>query len=132
MKVISLYFDQIIKLGIYLVACFGVKIPLLQNFYLLKKCPAFVRKIFAICFAHILVLIEEIYVVYDFYLRGKDIQQLTKKNNLYKDLSSNEKSVVKAYFAAKKTQLDGAQKIICRESSIQLVLQNTLIVYQAF
>ena len=77
-------------------------------------------------------MLEEIYVVYDFYLRGKDMQKLSKKSNLYKDLTPEEKGVVKAYFAAKRNQLAGAQKIICRESSIQLVLQNTLIVYQAF
>ena len=109
-----------------------MEIPLFQNSILLKKCPAIARKVFAICFAHILVLIEEIYVVYDFYLRGKDIQGISKKNNLYRDLSPDEKAIVEAYYAAKTAQLDGAQKIICRESSVQLVLQNTLIVYQAF
>ena len=35
------------------------------------------------------------------------------------------------FYNARIRQLDGAQRLICRESSIQVVLQLTLILYQA-
>ena len=56
---------------------------------------------------------------------------LRKKQERFVDLSPQEKRSVQAFFNAKINQIDKAQKLICRESSIQVVLQLTLIVYQA-
>ena len=47
------------------------------------------------------------------------------------DLSLDQKNAVGTFFNVKVRRLDEAQKLICRESSIQVVLQFTLIFYQA-
>ena len=54
-----------------------------------------------------------------------------KKHERFVNLSLHEQKSVRAFFYAKMSQLDKAQELICRESSIQLVLQLTLIVFQA-
>ena len=75
-------------------------------------------------------LIEEVQNVFSFYKECRFIQSLRKKHDNYKKLSSNDKKEVRLFFDAKIRQLDGVQKLICRESSIQVVLQLTLISYQ--
>ena len=55
---------------------------------------------------------------------------LSKKQNVYNDLSSEEKEKVKKFYNAKIRQLDKSQKLICREASVQVVLQLTLLLYQ--
>ena len=76
-------------------------------------------------------LIEEVQKVYLMYKESKLILSLREKNDRFHTLSLDEKNAVRDYFNARIRQLDGAQRIICRESSIQVVLQLTLILYQA-
>ena len=85
----------------------------------------------SIIFASFIFLIEEVQNVFFFYKDCKLIQSLRKKHDRFSDLSIDEKNEVQDYFNARVRQLDRAQKLICRESSIQVVLQLTLIVYQA-
>ena len=94
------------------------------------RIPTFCRRIITILFAHILIFIEELSYIYEFFKRSEKVQDLARAGKIFKDLSDSEKSEVENYYTAKKRQLDRAQKVICRESSIQLVLQNSLIVYQ--
>ena len=76
-------------------------------------------------------LIEEVQKVYLMYKESKLILSLREKNDRFLTLSLDEKNAVRDYFNARIRQLDGAQRIICRESSIQVVLQLALILYQA-
>ncbi len=65
----------------------------------------------------------------------------TKEARLFRLLEKNmitfllyplmKKKEVRDFYNARIRQLDGAQRLICRESSIQVVLQLTLILYQA-
>ena len=75
-------------------------------------------------------LIEEVQNVFFHYKECKIIQSLIKKHESYETLSSDEKTEVRIFYDAKVRRLDGAQKLICRESSIQVALQLTLILYQ--
>ena len=85
----------------------------------------------SIVFASFIFLTEEIQNVFLFYKDCRHIQCLRKKQNLFSNLSLSEKNAVREFFNAKVCQLERAQKLICRESSIQVVLQLTLILYQA-
>ena len=85
----------------------------------------------SILFASFIFLLEEVRNVFLFYKECKLIQSLRKKHDRFLNLSLDEKNAVRDYFNARIRQLDGAQKLICRESSIQVVLQLTLILYQA-
>ena len=75
-------------------------------------------------------MIEEIKNVFRYYRESRIIQSLIKKHDKYEELSFDERDEVRSFYEAKICQLDGAQKLICRESSIQVVLQLTLIAYQ--
>ena len=55
---------------------------------------------------------------------------LSKQYYDYNTLSSEEKEQVKKFYNVKIRQLDKSQKLICREASIQVVLQLTLLLYQ--
>ena len=83
-----------------------------------------------IVFASLLLLIEEVQNVFIHYKDCKLIQSFTKKRDSYEKLSPEEKKALRLFYEAKVRQLDGAQKLICRESSIQVALQLTLILYQ--
>ena len=96
-----------------------------------KKCFSALKGIVSILFASFIFLIEEVQNVFFFYKDCKLIHSLRKKHERFCDLSLDEKNSVRAFFNVKVRQLDKAQKLICRESSIQVVLQLTLIVYQA-
>ena len=96
-----------------------------------KSFPA-LKRIISIIFASFIFLFEEVQNVFLFYKDCKLIQSLRKKHDRFSNLSIDEKKSVRVYFNAKVRQLDRAQKLICRESSIQVVLQLTLIVYQAY
>ena len=85
----------------------------------------------SIIFASFVFLIEEVQKVFLMYKESKLILSLREKNDRFLTLSLDEKNAVRDYFNARIRQLDGAQRIICRESSIQVVLQLTLILYQA-
>ena len=85
----------------------------------------------SVLFASFIFLIEEVKNVYLFYKGGKVIQALRKKHDRFVTLSLDEKKAVRDFFNSRIRQLDGAQRLICRESSIQVVLQLTLILYQA-
>ena len=85
----------------------------------------------SVLFASFIFLIEEVKNVYLFYKEGKVIQALRKKHDRFVPLSLDEKKAVRDFFNSRIRQLDGAQRLICRESSIQVVLQLTLILYQA-
>ena len=85
----------------------------------------------SVLFASFIFLIEEVKNVYLFYKGGKVIQALRKKHDQFLTLSLDEKKEVRDFYNARIRQLDGAQRLICRESSIQVVLQLTLILYQA-
>ena len=76
-------------------------------------------------------MVEEIEHIYHYYKNCNKIQRLSERTKRFSDLSTLEKTEVRCFYDAKIRQLDGAQKLICRESSIQVVLQLTLIVYQA-
>ena len=89
------------------------------------------KKIACIIFASFVFLIEEVQNVFLMYKESKLILSLREKNDRFLTLSLDEKNAVRDYFNARIRQLDGAQRIICRESSIQVVLQLTLILYQA-
>ena len=52
------------------------------------------------------------------------------KQNIFKKLSTDEKNRVQKYYNAKVQELDKVQKLICREATIQVALQLTLILYQ--
>ena len=84
----------------------------------------------SVLFSSFIFLIEEVKNVYLFYKGGKVIQALRKKHGRFVTLSLDEKKAVRDFFNSRIRQLDGAQRLICRESSIQVVLQFTLIVYQ--
>ena len=75
-------------------------------------------------------LIEEVQNVFFHYKECRLIQSLIKKHDSYDLLSSDEKNAVRIFYDAKVRRLDGAQELICRESSIQVALQLTLILYQ--
>ena len=113
---------------IILVTFYGTEVSAICENKLTKKLPRFCRKFFTILFAHILIFIEEVFFIYEFFKQTTKLQKLDQKK--FEDLSDKEKIEVEKYFEAKKKQLDRAQKVICRESSIQVVLQNALIVYQ--
>ena len=85
----------------------------------------------SIIFASFVFLIEEVQNVFLMYKESKLILSLREKNDRFLTLSLDEKNAVRDYFNARIRQLDGAQRLICRESSIQVVLQLTLILYQA-
>ena len=96
-----------------------------------KKWFSALKRIVSILFASFIFLIEEVQNVFFFYKDCKLIHSLRKKHDRFCNLSLEEKKSVRAFFNVKVRQLDKAQKLICRESSIQVVLQLTLIVYQA-
>ena len=75
-------------------------------------------------------MIEEVQNIFRFYKHSEKIQSLKNKNEKFGDLCLDQKNDVKTFFNAKVRKLDRAQKIMCRESSIQVVLQLTLILYQ--
>ena len=83
-----------------------------------------------ILFSSFIFLIEEVQNVFLFYKDCKLIQALRAKHDRFANLSLHEKNAVRTFFDVKVRRLDKAQKLICRESSIQVVLQFTLIVYQ--
>ena len=89
-----------------------------------------IERIILTVFASLMFLIEEIKNVFRFYKGSRTIQSLRQKHDRFEELSSDEKKEVQIYFDTKIRQLDGAQKLICRESSIQVVLQLSLIAYQ--
>ena len=87
-------------------------------------------KFFSIIFASFLFFIEEVQSAFIFYRKSKTMRLLSEKQNVYNDLSSEEKTKVKKFYDAKIRQLDKCQKLICREASVQVVLQLTLLLYQ--
>ena len=84
----------------------------------------------SIVFASLMFLIEEVQNIFVYYKECKVIQSLRTKHDSYEKLSSDDKGEVRLFFNAKIRQLNGAQKLICREASIQVILQLTLIAYQ--
>ena len=96
-----------------------------------KKSFRALKRIVSILLASFIFLIEEVQNVFLFYKDCKLIHSLRKKHERFCDLSLDEKNSVRAFFNVKVRQLDKAQKLICRESSIQVVLQLALILYQA-
>ena len=83
-----------------------------------------------IVFASLLLLIEEVQNVVIHYKECKIIQSFIKKHESYEKLPPEEKKKVRLFYEAKVRKLDEAQKLICRESSIQVAFQLTLILYQ--
>ena len=94
-----------------------------------KSCLS-LKKVLSIIFASVLFLVEEIQNVFLFYKKCRKIRFLTQKQNIFKDLSSEEKGQVKHFYDAKIQELDKAQKLACREATIQVAFQLTLILYQ--
>ena len=89
-----------------------------------------VKKIISVIFASVIFLLEEIQNVFVFYKECRKIQLLAEKQNIFKNLSAEEKDQVKKFYNAKIQELDKAQKLICREATVQVALQLTLILYQ--
>ena len=75
-------------------------------------------------------MLEEVQNVIRFFKDARIIESLSEKRGTFKDLSPDEKDEVKKFYNAKIRQLDKAQKLICREATIQVVLQLTLMLYQ--
>ena len=75
-------------------------------------------------------MIEEVQDVFRYYKDSKSIQLLRMKHDRYNDLSLDGKKKVRVFYDVKIKSLDKAQKLISRESSIQVALQLTLISYQ--
>ena len=88
------------------------------------------KKFFAVIFASFLFFIEEVQSVFIFYRKSKTIRLLSEGQKDFNDLSSEEKEKVKDFYNAKIRQLDKSQKLLCREASVQVVLQLTLLIYQ--
>ena len=88
------------------------------------------KKIFSVIFASIIFLVEETQNYFVCYKISKKIQLLAEKQDTFKLLSSEERGQVKEFYNAKIRELDKAQKLICREATIQVVLQLSLILYQ--
>ena len=114
-----------------LVSLYGTEISFSTFEKWSKPNPLFVLKqITTIVFASLLLLIEEVQNVFIHYKECKIIQSFTKKHESYEKLPPEEKKKVRLFYEAKVRKLDGAQKLICRESSIQVAFQLTLILYQ--
>ena len=96
----------------------------------LKNCFHHLKKILFVIFASPIFLVEEIQTVFIFFKECRKIQLLSEKQNVFKHLSLDEKDQVKKFYNAKIQELDKAQKLICREATIQVALQLTLILYQ--
>lgn len=90
----------------------------------------FLGKFLSVIFASVIFLVEEIQNVFVFYKECRKIQSLAEKQETYKKLSPEEKDQVRNFYDAKIQELDKAQKLMCREATIQVVLQLTLILYQ--
>ena len=73
---------------------------------------------------------EEVQNVIIFNQKSKTMRLLSEQQKDYNDLSSEEKEEVKKFYDAKIRQLNKSQKLICREATIQVVLQLTLLLYQ--
>ena len=96
-----------------------------------NKSLSVLKRIMSILFSSFIFLIEEVQNVFIFYKDCKLIQSLRKEHDRFMNLSLHQKTAVRTFFNVKVRRLDDAQKLICRESSIQVVLQFTLILYQA-
>lgn len=96
----------------------------------MRKPLTYLKKMFSVFFASLIFLVEEIQNVFVFYKKCKKIQLLAEKQETFKKLSPEEKDQVRKFYNAKIQELDKAQKLICREATIQVVLQLTLILYQ--
>ena len=96
----------------------------------LRNCFNHLKKIFFVIFASPIFLVEEIQTVFLFFKECRKIQLLSEKQNVFKHLSMDKKDQVKKFYNAKIQELDKAQKLICREATIQVALQLTLILYQ--
>ena len=96
----------------------------------LVKIFMFLKKFFAVIFASFLFFIEEVQSVFIFYRKSKTMRLLSDQQKDYNHLSSEEKEKVKNFYNAKIRQLDKSQKLLCREASVQVVLQLTLLIYQ--
>lgn len=91
---------------------------------------SWLKKILSVTFASVVFLIEEIQNVFLFYKECRNVQLVAQEQDSFKLLSSEQKDQVKKFYNAKILELDKAQKLICREATIQVVLQLTLIMYQ--
>ena len=89
-----------------------------------------VQKFISVIFASFIFLVEEVQNVIRSFKESKIIVSLAEKQGTFKYLSHDEKDEVKNFYNAKIRQLDKAQKLICREATIQVVLQLTLMLYQ--
>ena len=120
-----------IQFNCYSVALHGTGIRFnAQGKWASNKFLVVIGKMFSVVIASVLFVVEEIQNAYFFFKESEKIQGLAQKRKYYKDLAANEKKAVEKFYEAKIEQLDGAQKLICRESSIQVVFQLTLILYQ--
>ena len=88
------------------------------------------KNIISIIAASVIFLVEEMLNVFIFYKECKKIHQIAKKQNIFKNLSLEDKKRVENFYNVEIEELDKAQKLLCRESSIQVALQFTLILYQ--
>ena len=88
------------------------------------------KKIISIIFASVIFLVEEMQNVFLYYKECSKVQLLAKKQNIFKHLHLEERKQVKKFYNAKIQSLNKAQKLICREATIQVALQLTLILYQ--
>ena len=102
----------------------------LTNKWFKKKYLFGFEKIVTILLASLMFMFEEVQNIFVYYKESKVIQSLRKKYDSYEKLSPENKKDVRLFFDSKIRQLDGAQKLICREASIQVILQLTLIAYQ--
>ena len=116
---------------IFLVSLYGTRIHSESSEkWLQEKSLSGLHRVMSIIFASFIFLIEEVQNIINHYEEGKIIQFLRKKHTRFDQLSPDGKNKVRIFFNAKIRRLVCAQKLICRESSIQVALQLTLILYQ--
>ena len=107
------------------------KPPQICKKWFANRVVSVIKKGISIVLASLILMVEEIKHIYHYYKNCNKIQRLSERKERFSDLSTLEKTEVRCFYDAKIRQLDGAQRLICRESSIQVVLQLILILYQA-
>ena len=109
---------------------FGTALSLKIDGILPKNISFLFRKFCFVLLAPLILPIEEVFFIREFFKKSRKVLEISKMSNQFKALCNKDKIEVLKYYKIKKRELQRSQKLICRESSIQLVLQNVLIAYQ--
>ena len=109
---------------------FGTALSLKIDGILPRNISFLFRKFCFVLLAPLILPIEEVFFIREFFKKSRKVLEISKMSNQFKTLCNTDKIEVLKYYKIKKRELQRSQKLICRESSIQLVLQNVLIAYQ--